>query len=148
MRYLSLNVLYSQEPVNLIVIDKLSLAILKAFDEKTTLAWLDERKEPQCALTSISEKGVRDVTEKFGQAIAIKLVEDAPSIYELCRKRVTVVAEKISQHGPLYYDFESDIELYKKDGFVERDFKSIKEFNSLMGFLCLGWKPRFGDLKK
>ncbi len=142
VRYLSLNVLYSQDSANLVVIDKLSLATLKAFDEEIALAWLDEREEQLNALPSISEKGARDVAEEFGQAIAKKIVENAPSMYELCTKRVRAVAKTIGQHGPLYYDFESAIELYRKVGFVEGESEDVKEFNSLMEFVYLGRRPR------
>ena len=147
VRYLSLNVIYSQDPGNLVVIDKLSLATLKAFDEETALAWLDDRKEQLSALPSISEKGVLDVAEKFGQSIAKKIVENAPNMYELCAKRVKTVAKTIDQHGPLYYDFESAIELYGKVGFVEGESERVKKFNSLMEFVYLGRKPRSGDVK-
>ncbi|MBH2008467.1 MAG: hypothetical protein I8H71_02080 [Xanthomonadaceae bacterium] len=148
VRYLSLNVLYSQDPTNLVVIDKLSLATLKAFDEQAAIVWLDERKEQLSALPSISEKGVCDVTEKFGPAIAKNLVKNALSMYDLCSGRVRTVAKTISQHGPLYYDFESAIELYKQVGFVEGESTDIKEFNSLMEFVYLGRRPRPGDVKK
>ncbi|WP_321966879.1 hypothetical protein [Burkholderia cepacia] len=147
VRYLSLSVLYSQDPANLILIDKLSLATLKAFDEEAALAWLDERKEQLSALPSISEKGARDMVESFGHAIAEKLVESAPSMYELCAKRVRAVAKTIDQHGPLYYDFESAIELYRKVGFVEGESEGVKEFNSLMEFVYMGRRPRPGDVK-
>ena len=148
VRYLSLKTLYSLDHTNLTVIDKLSLATLKAFDEQTALKWLDERIDQLSALPSISEKAIHDLTETYGPATAKILVENAPNMYDLCWNRVSTIAKIIDQQGPLYYDFESAIEYYKQDGTVEGKSAEVEEFNSLMEFVYLGRRPRLSDAKK
>lgn len=148
IRYLVLDSLYDQNATNLVLIDKLSLARLKAFDEQTAIAWLDEHKEKLSSLSSVSQMAVRDMTEKFGAATAKELLKNAPNMYDLCSKRVKSVSKTIVHHGLLYYDFESAVELYKKSGFVQGETEDVNEFNSLMEFVYLGRRPHLSEIKK
>jgi hypothetical protein len=148
VRYLSLNQLHTEDNTNLAVIDKLSLAMLKTFDEQVALKWLDERKEQLSALPSISDEAARKIQEKFGPAVAKDLAANTPNMFDLCVSRVKTIAKTIDQNGLLYYDFESALEHYKNVGTVEGDSADVKEFNSVMEFVYLGRKPRISDVKK
>jgi hypothetical protein len=148
VRYLTLRSLYSHDNKNVNVIDKLSLAILKAFDEQAALKWLDDRKDQLSTLSAISEKAESDAREKFGPAIAKKLVDDALNMFDLCSGRVRTTAKTIEEHGRLYYDFESAIEFYKVAGKVNGESDDVREFNSIMEFVYLGRKPTLSDVKR
>ena len=60
IRYLTLEYLHNKYPENTMIIDKLSLAILKAFNNEQALCWIEERKEKLQTMPSISEKAEKD----------------------------------------------------------------------------------------
>ena len=66
IRYKTLKYLNDRSPENLLVIDKLSLAILKAFDRETAINWVEKRKELLENTSSVSEKARLDMIEKNG----------------------------------------------------------------------------------
>lgn len=148
VRYLALKALYSYDNTNLDVVDKLSLATLKAFDEQTALKWLDDSKDQLSTMSAISDKVALEIKAKYGAAVVKKLIDDAQNMFDLCARRVRTVAKTIDELGPLYYDFESAIELYKEVGVINDESEDIREFNSLMEFVYLGRRPRPSDIKR
>ncbi|MBO2603865.1 hypothetical protein I6M34_12245 [Shewanella algae] len=148
IRYIALSSLYDLDTENVAIIDKLSLAILKAFDEQTAIDWLNERKDELKSMSSVTPEAESDLKEKFGAATASIIVNQAPNMYDLCFDRVKTVNVKIQEKGRLYYDFESAIELYKKEGVVSGESDAVSEFNDLMDFVYLGRKARENEKLK
>lgn len=146
IRYITLKYLYDNDRTNISVIDKLSLAILKAFDEHQAIGWLNERREELLEMSSVSEEGALHLEKERGKDVAMFFVALAPNMYQLCSDRVKLVANILEENGRLYYDFESAIEYYKKDGVVDGETPEIVEFNSLMEFVYLGRKARYNEM--
>lgn len=146
IRYITLKYLNDKHPENLLVIDKLSLVILKAFDKETAIHWINERKEFLENTSSVSETAKQTLIAKMGAEIANIIISDAPNMYDLCINRITNVAGVIDSKGKLYNDFESAIELYYEEGVVRGQTADIAEFNSIMEFLYLGRKARKNEL--
>ena len=142
IRYITLNYLYEKYPDNLMIIDKLSLVLLKALNKDAAMAWLQERKDVLEKTHSVSPEAHNANIEKFGEEIANVLYNSAPNMYDLCSERVELVASEIEKRGKLYNDFESAIVFYQKEGIVDGSSPEIKEFNSIMEFLYLGRKSQ------
>lgn len=143
IRYIALNYLYNEDMGNIMIIDKLSLSILKAFDENQAQSWLDQRREDLIVMASVTEEAAIDIEEKFGKEVAKSIVGNAPNMYDLCSGRVKEVANIIEEKGKLYYDFESAVELYKQEGIIRGDSAEIISFNDLMEFVYLGREARY-----
>lgn len=139
IRYITLNYLYAEDEINISIIDKLSLAILKAFDKEKSLQWLDERKLSLINMSAVSEEGISAIKEKRGEEVAKHVILNAPeNMYVLCVDKVKQVSNIIEQNGVLYDDFENALDLYKSKGIINGDSEEIKEFNSIMDFVYLG----------
>lgn len=140
IRYYALNELYAKDPQNLDVIDKLSLAIMKAFSLDEALTWLDERKDALSQTPSVNETGRADLVRQLGPEIGGMLADQAPDMYSLCRDRVISASEE-RDHGGISYDsFETALKYYREHGVVEGDTPDVKEFNDLMAFVYCGRK--------
>ncbi|MED4040980.1 hypothetical protein [Niallia taxi] len=142
IRHLTLEYLYSKYPENIMIIDKLSLAILKSHNEEAAIKWIEERKEKLKATPSVSKSAENDIIEKAGEELARIIISTAPNMYELCTERINLVADNINKNGKLYNDFESAIEHYRKSGTIIGESSEVKEFNSIMEFLYLGRKSK------
>lgn len=139
IRYLTLTELYIKDPENIFIIDKLSLAILKAFDKEKALNWLEERKDKLRKISSVNinqPDNISSMNEELVENISIS----CPDMYELCVGKINMISAEIERNGRLYDDFESAIEYYRNSGIVQGDTPEIKEFNSIMEFLYLGRK--------
>jgi len=148
IRYITLKYLYDNDPNNLMRIDKLSLSILKSFDEEYAKEWLDERKNELSSLISVNKEIIPDLEKKFGKEVAKLIVNDAPNMYDSCCDRIKNVSETIDQKGRLYFDFESAKSLYLEKGVLEGETEEVKDFNLIMEFLYLGRKVRKNELLK
>lgn len=149
IRYKVLNFLYEKNSDNVVIIDKLVLAILKAFDADEANAWIEER-ECELRQKSTMTKEIKDSImqeyeddEKEGEeVIAILEMIGSQNMYELCKRKIEMVGNAIEQRGPLYLDFESALPVYKENGILEGDEPEIQEFNDIMEFLYLGRKRK------
>lgn len=142
IRHLTLEYLYSKYPENIMIIDKLSLVILKALNKETAIKWIEERKEELKITPSVTKNAEKDIIEKVGEELARIIISTAPNMYDLCIERINLVADDISKNGKLYNDFESAIDYYRMNGTVSGESSDIKEFNSIMEFLYLGRKSK------
>ena len=141
IRHITLSHLYENDKENINIIDKLSLAILKAFDKQEALKWLEDRKDLFSKISPISEKRASEIKDKYGEKCLEETISQAPlNIYVDCIDRIRSVADVIEQNGKLYKDFESAKELYEKKGHIDGDSLEAKEFNSIMEFAYLGRK--------
>ena len=148
IRYFVLQYLNVKYPTNLLVIDKLSLSILKAFNKETAIHWIEERKECLKNTSSVSAEAESNIVGKMGREYADVILSNAPNMYDLCIGRINNVANVIESKGKLYDDFESAIELYYEKGIIEGVEADIIEFNSIMEFLYLGRKAKKNELLK
>jgi hypothetical protein len=142
IRHLTLEYLYSKYPENIMIIDKLSLVILKALSKEAAIKWIEERKDKLKITPSVTRNAEKDIIEKYGEDLARIIVSTAPNMYDLCTERINLVADDISKNGKLYNDFESAIDYYRMSGIVSGESSDIKEFNSIMEFLYLGRKSK------
>lgn len=146
IRYIVLNFLNEQHPENLFIIDKLSLAILKAYSKEKAIEWIEARKDTLKNTHSITTEAKEDINKKLGKAYAEEIISQAPNMYDLCINRIKRVNSIIEEKGKLYDDFESATELYQQVGKVEGETPEIIDFNSIMEFLYLGRRARKNDL--
>lgn len=146
IRYITLEYLYDNNCDDLDIIDKLSLAILKAFDENKAQEWLNERKDKLLNMPSVTEEAALDLKNKFGKEAADSIIKQAPNMYDLCSDRIKSVASVINEKGKLYDSFESAIELYQEKGIVVGNTTDVIDFNSLMEFVYLGRKANFNEM--
>jgi hypothetical protein len=143
IRYKTLAYLYEKHPDNIMLVDKLGLAILKAFDKETAIEWVEKRKENLAELPTVTPNAEKEIAEKYGEEVAKTIIAMSPkNMYDLCIDKINKVASLIDQRGKLYDDFESAIDFYKKIGIVEGDSLEVSEFNSIMEFLYLGRKSQ------
>ncbi len=145
IRYIVLVTLYDNDRENVAIIDKLSLATLKAHDESKALAWLEERRNELLNMPSVTPEAASDLKKKLGESMAEVVIYQAPNMYNLCVDRVKNVAYIIQEKDRLYYDFESAVDLYKEKGMVAGEEAEISEFNSLMAFVYIGRKARLNE---
>ena len=147
IRYLVLGNLYEKYPDNIMIIDKLSLVLLKALDKEAAIEWIEKRKITLERLPSVTLNAEKDIIEKIGEEFGKIIISSAPNMYDLCIERVNLVADIIDEKGKLYDDFESAIDYYRVWGKISGDSIEIKEFNSIMEFLYLGRKSNI-ELKR
>ena len=140
IRYTTLKSLYDKYPDNIVIIDKLSLAILKAFDTKEALDWIEERKECLINLPSVTEEAALNAIKKCGEALVHEIIQNSPNMYELCIDKINIVGNSIEQNGKMYLTFEAAIDYYNTNGAIKGTSSEEKEFNSIMQFLYLGRK--------
>lgn len=145
IRYIVLSEIYDGDTENVSIIDKLSLATLKAYDETQAITWLEDRKDKLTNMASVTTEAAQDLKNKIGESTANIIISQAPNMFDLCIKRVKTVAKTIQEKGRLYDDFESAIKLYKEKGIVEGETDEISEFNNLMAFVYLGRKTRTNE---
>ncbi|MBL1352951.1 MAG: hypothetical protein COA61_006420 [Zetaproteobacteria bacterium] len=145
IRYIVLEHLFEQDKENVAIIDKLSLATLKAFDEARAIAWLDEQKEKLLNMASVTPEAALDLKTKLGESTAQIIISQGPNMYDLCVDRVRTVSQTIQEKGCLYDDFESAVDLYKEKGIVKGELDEITDFNNLMEFVYLGRKARLNE---
>ncbi|MBT9100466.1 DUF4145 domain-containing protein [Methylovulum psychrotolerans] len=138
IRYITLKYLYDNDCNNLDIIDKLSLATLKAFDKNKAQEWLDERKDKLLNMPSVTKVGALNLQNKYGKEKADIVVKNALNMYDLCSDKIKSVASVINEKGNLYDSFESAIALYQNKGIVTGSTADVIEFNSLMEFVYLG----------
>lgn len=145
IRYITLKQLHEGDHENAYIIDRLCLAMLKAYDEDKVKGWLCEREEKLLKIKTMSDLAVQDISEAYGPAVAQAMLDQAPNLFDLCMDRVTLVGSTLREKGRLYEDFESAEKLFREEGRVEGDTPEIAEFNSLMEFVYMGRKPKAND---
>lgn len=140
VRYKVLIFLYNKYPNNIHVIDKLALAIVKAFDKEEAIRWIEAEKNNLINLNVISDKVFNEIAENKGIEFAKLSRFNSPykNMYELCNDKIMKIGNEIDSKGHLYIDFESASPYYKQYGIIDEDSEEIKEFNDIMDFLYLG----------
>ena len=137
-----LEFLYSVDPKNLSVIDKLTLALLKDRGINEAEAWIEDHKAELELLKAVSEDAYKDIIEKQGEIIAKAILEAAPeNMYTCCLENIGRVQNKLNEEGIIYKTFEEALPYYKEHRDELDDSKNEeKEFKDMMDFLYLGRK--------
>ena len=150
VRYKVLIFLYSKYPNNVHVIDKLVLAILKAFNREEAIRWTEKEKNNLINLDVMSNKVFNEIAENKGIEFAelIKFNSPYKNMYELCIDKIMKIGNEIDSKGHLYIDFESALPYYKQYGIIDEDSEEIKEFNDIIDFLYLGRRTKLDNFIK
>lgn len=149
IRYKVLAFLNKKNPNNIMVIDKLVLAIMKSFNVDEALCWIEKEKNHLSQLKPVSEKAIKEISEKQGSKVAKMVLSSAPdNMYILCKDKISKVGAITSIQGTLYSDFESALPYYKSNGILKGGDTESKEFNDIMNFLYLGRKERLDKLAR
>ena len=154
IRYKALNELYLQDPENTIVIDKLTLSILKAFSADKAKEWVDEHKsslEQMHYNDDFSLDAYKNMIAEHGVFFANAVIsmvaqQRTETVYDICMDKVLKLSQ--SNWSPLYNSFETALTYYKNNGVVSGDSKEVEEFNALMSFVYMGRKEDADALKK
>ena len=120
LRYKVLIFLYSKCPNNVHVVDKLALAIVKAFSREEAIRWIEEEKDNLINLDVMSDKGFAEIAKNKGIEIAenIRLSLPYKNMYELCIDKIMKIGNEIDSKGHLYINFESALPYYKQYGII------------------------------
>lgn len=147
IRYKVLNFLYKKYPNNISVIDKLVLAIMKAFDVVEATKWVEKEKNILIQMGTMSEKAFNEIARKGGVEFAKEIQSMGPSnMYQLCKMKIYQVGSDINSKGVLYSDFESALPYYKDNGILTEGTLETTEFNDIMNFLYLGRKEKLMEV--
>lgn len=141
IREIVLEQLYKEYPDNMLVIDKLMLAKIKAYDFETAEKWLDDNKEKFKKYSlELPEEEQKKLIERFGIEVASAIIDSHrnTSLYDEMLKRSKAL--KDSKYVPLYTNFEEAKAVYKEQGIVEETGNDVLEFNDLMEFVYVGRK--------
>lgn len=150
VRYKVLIFLYNKYKNNIHVIDRLALAIIKAFDKEEVIRWIEAEKNNLINLDVMSDKAFNELAEDKGIEFALLIKFSSPykNMYELCIDKIMKIGNEIDSKGHLYIDFESALPYYKQYGIIDDDSEEIKEFNDIMDFLYLGRRTKLDDFIK
>lgn len=141
IRYIVLDNLYGSDKSNLIVIDKLCLVLLKAFDKNDALTWLNERKGQLSSMLPYTPEAISDIEAIHGKLHATLVVANAPAnMYICCLERLEEVSVILERQGLLYNNFEQAKQLYLDAGILDNGKPENEEFNDIMEFVYLGRK--------
>lgn len=122
IRYKTLSRLFEFTPNNTMVIDKLVLAILKAFDAEYALEWIEKNKELLMMLVIIQE-------------LPMGLPALQNNMYNICMEKAYQM--KRNYKHP-YTTFQEAKRYYNEHGIVQGESEEVIEFNSLMEFVYTG----------
>lgn len=147
IRYKVLVFLHQKYPNNISVIDKLVLAIVKAFNADEATEWVEKEKNALIKMRTVTEKAFNEIVEKEGIEIAEIIRNTSPAnMYILCKMKISQVGDMVSGRGVLYSDFESALPYYKSNGILRGTDLETTEFNDIMNFLYMGRKEKMREI--
>ncbi|WP_109398914.1 hypothetical protein [Proteus sp. TJ1640] len=139
IRYIVLDNLYNIDKNNLLVIDKLCLVLLKAFDKNNALKWINDRKEDLSNTLPYTPEAIAEIEETYGKDCAEQVVANAPkNMYVCCLERLNRVSQTLEAQGLLYNNFEQAKPLYLEKGILDTNTPENSKFNDIMDFVYLG----------
>lgn len=139
IRFKTFDYLWKKDKNNPILIDKLNLAILKAFGIDKATKWINENAALLRQVPSTSEKAKYDLIQKVGNQVASKILKSKPqNMYEVCVFKGNRLSNPIENYGPLYSTYEeaasfykakmNELEMTKKFSKEEIELKEIMDF--------------------
>lgn len=113
IRFKTFDYLWKKDRNNPILIDKLSLAILKTFGIDKANEWINENADLLKQMPCTSEKAKQDLIQKVGKQVASKILDSGPqNMYDVCVSKVKNLSAPIEKYGPLYKTYEEAASLY------------------------------------
>ncbi len=147
IRYKVLSFLHQNYPDNISIIDKLVLAIVKAFNADEATEWVEKKKNKLIKMGTVTEKAFNEIAEKEGIEIAELIRNNSPgNMYVLCKMKISQVGDLVNNRGVLYSDFESALPHYKAKGILSGTDQEATEFNDIMNFLYMGRKEKIREI--
>lgn len=142
IRFKALEYLFSVEPDNIAVADKLVLAVMKAENPDDADAWVKQHKEELETLPCVSEQAYQKMVADMGEVLAKEVMLSTPkNMYELSVSKIEQLRGRIENEGTIYKTFEEALPYYKEHGIIPDDgTDEIQEFNDMMEFMYLGRK--------
>lgn len=150
IRFKTFDYLWKRDKSNPILIDKLSLAILKTFGIDKAKEWINENADLLQQVPSTSEKAKQDLVQKVGKQVASKILNSSPqNMYDVCVSKVNSLSAPIEKYGPLYKTYEEAASFYKtkmNELEVKKSFsKEEIELKEIMDFCFEGRKEFSND---
>lgn len=147
IRYKVLAFLYKKYPNNIVIIDKLVLAMLKAVSVDKATEWVESKKDSLIQIETMPEKVFNKIAQSKGVTFAELVRDSSPAnMYLSCKMKILQVGSTINNKGVLYSDFETALPYYKEKGILISDEPEIEEFNDIMNFLYLGRKEKLKEI--
>lgn len=147
IRYKVLNFLHKKYPDNIMVIDKLVLATVKALSVDEATEWVEREKNALIKMETVTEKNFNEISENKGIRVAELICKNSPAnMYILCKNKISEVGDTVNSRGVLYSDFESALPYYKSVGILAGDDLETTEFNDIMNFLYMGRKEKIREI--
>lgn len=143
LRYIVLNALFTKDDENIAIIDKLTLAKLKAFNKEETLNWLNDNESKFSYLSSISDEAFEDLKERMDLSLALQIKSTSLNMYDLCYEKVVLISQTLETNGRLYTTFEEALPIFlkEKEKFHKTNENEIIEFLDIMDFIYLQRTP-------
>jgi hypothetical protein len=113
--------IYENDKSNLLVIDKLCLVLLKAYDKNDALNWLNQRKCELSSTLPYTPEAIADIESVHGKLQAELVVNAPANMYICCLERIEEVSSILEQQGLLYNNFEQAKQLYLDVGVLDQD---------------------------
>lgn len=142
IRYKVLIFLHSQYPNNSLIVDKLVLATIKAFNAETATNWIEDNKETLLLMRSSPEVFSSKIELQNQDLINVLNYIMPINMYQVCKDKVSIMERVVLNDGLMYSSFESALPYYKMVGIIQDDTQEIQEFNDVMDFLYMGRKAR------
>lgn len=139
IRFYVLDYLYKTDENNIKIIDKLSMARLKAFGKDNAMEWLKNNESKFRKLKDYDEEYMNTLKKKTDPISKMKyesiMSNACHDLYEMCVKRINLLIEE--NNIPPFMKMEESYREFKK---IEVDVNDnvIRKFMDIMEFLYLG----------
>ena len=152
IRYKVWEKLYERNSSNIVIADRLCLAIIKAFDKNEAYKWLNDNRDKILGIPYPSEEEIQEYLWKHSVEVAPGDVRAVVTLnfpkytnmYDLLIDKVDNSATSLNEAGKMYSDFEEALIYYRShrqeidDGVSEDE----KRFIDLTDFVFIGRKTK------
>lgn len=134
--------LWEKDKENIVVVDKLCLAILKSDGVAAARDWVDTNEALLKQLSCRTRDFENDFVQKVGENIASYIFDlGVKNMYEVCLDKINQLSTVIENQGVLYATYEEALRFYeKKMSGLYMSHASEEEFVTLMDFCFKGRK--------
>ena len=147
IRFKTLNSLLKNDPDNIQILNRITLARIKTFGKTVTYDWLKKNESNFRSIQYPTEGEINEYIGKCGVQISpgifvfsIKL-NCFDNVYDLLKNKIDDSNTSVNENGKLYSSFESAIIYYHKKKHPDSNFE-IKELHSIMDFVYIGRKSQ------
>lgn len=152
IRYKVWKQLYERDNANIVIADKLCLAIIKTFDKNEAYKWLHDNKKQIIGIPYPTDEEIQEYFSKhlievspgeWGVKVSLNFPEYT-NMYDLLKDKVDNTNTGINEAGKMYKDFEEALYYYNRLKQVLNDdiSKKEKKFIDLTDFVFIGRKAK------